>query len=135
MEAAAQISQAIVAVSIINVWLFRRRQETKWRGGDARNMSEEFAVYGLPAWSMPVVGTIKVICALLLILGIFVPAATEPAAIGLATLMGAAVVMHVKVRYPLLKSVPAFSLLLLCSFILYTHSPGLMTADTLRSVN
>jgi uncharacterized membrane protein YphA (DoxX/SURF4 family) len=72
--------------------------------GDAKNMKEEFAVYGLPAWSVGVVGFLKILLAALLIAGIWLPAVTKPAAIGMAVLMLGAVSMHIKVKDPLQRS-------------------------------
>ncbi|MHC4922448.1 MAG: DoxX family protein [Planctomycetota bacterium] len=67
-------------------------------------MKEEFAVYGLPAWSVGVVGFLKILLAALLIAGIWLPAVTKPAAIGMAVLMLGAVSMHIKVKDPLQRS-------------------------------
>ena len=131
MEFIGQLVQVVVALSILNVWLLRVNRETNWRGGNAQSMREEFAVYGLPSWSMPTVGTMKVGCALSLLLGIVAPSFTAPAALGLATLMLGAVVMHTKIKDPLVKSLPAFSLLLLCAFVMYTSTSGIVTAEPL----
>ena len=76
----ATIVQMIVALSIYNVWLLRSRRATNWRGGEAKNMREEFAVYGLPGWFMGVVGFLKLTFATLLLAGVWVPALTKPAA-------------------------------------------------------
>ena len=35
----------IVGISIINVWLIQPNKPTKWRGGDATTITEEFNVY------------------------------------------------------------------------------------------
>lgn len=107
---AAQIS---VALSILNVWLLRRRVASPWRGGEARSLREEFAAYGLPAWAMTAVGAGKVGCALVLLAGLFYPSLILPAAASLALFMVAAIVMHVKVADPLEKSMPAAAVLML----------------------
>ena len=112
--------QLIIALGLLNVWLLRSGKATAWRGGSARNMREEFAAYGLPAWFMWVVGGLKVSLAILLIVGLWVDTVTSPAAIGIAVLMLGAIAMHVKVGDPLRKSLPATSLLLLCLFIATT---------------
>lgn len=111
------VAQIVVALAILNVWLLRAQKATAWRGGDATNMREEFAVYGLPEWFMRVVGALKVTFAALLVAGIWVPALTKPAAVGLGLLMLGAVVMHFKVGDPPRKSLPAFTLLALCAAI------------------
>lgn len=111
------VSQVAVALTILNVWLLRARKATAWRAGDATNMREEFAVYGLPEWFMRLIGVLKVSFAALLIAGIWVPELTKPAASGLGFLMLAAVVMHFKAGDPIRKSLPAFILLVLCAVI------------------
>jgi hypothetical protein len=76
-------------------------------------MQEEFATYGLPGWFMTTIGALKITLAVCLLIGIWVPTITTPAAIGMALLMLGAVSMHVKVGDPLKKSLPAASMLLL----------------------
>jgi hypothetical protein len=56
---------------------------------------------------------VKLLLAVLLVAGIWFPAVTQPAAIGMAVLMLGAVVMHVKVKDPPKKSLPAFTMLVL----------------------
>jgi uncharacterized membrane protein YphA (DoxX/SURF4 family) len=113
MDLAAQVIQVVIALGIYNVWLVRFGKSTDWRGGTARNLKEEFAVYGLPGWFMGVVGFLKLLFATLLIAGIWFPAVTRPAAAGLAVLMLGAVAMHMKVKDPLKRSLPAFTMLVL----------------------
>jgi uncharacterized membrane protein YphA (DoxX/SURF4 family) len=114
MDWIVKVTQMVVALGIYNVWLVRFRKSTNWRGGTARNLKEEFQVYGLPGWFMGLVGFLKLLFATLLIVGVWVPALTRPAAAGLAVLMLGAVAMHVKVRDPALRSLPAFTMLVLC---------------------
>jgi len=111
------ICQLVIALGIFNVWLLRSGKATAWRGGEARTMKEEFEVYGLPAWFMKAVGFLKLFLALLLIAGIWFPAVTTPAAIGMALLMLGAVVMHFKIGDPVKKSLPAFTLLVLSTIV------------------
>lgn len=113
MEIAVTVIQVIVALGIYNVWLLRFGKATSWRGGNAANMKEEFAVYGLPPVAVGVIGALKLILATLLIIGIWVPAVTKPAALGLAVLMLGAVSMHLKVKDPIQKSLPATTMLAL----------------------
>jgi uncharacterized membrane protein YphA (DoxX/SURF4 family) len=113
MDLAVQVIQVVIALGIYNVWLVRFGKSTDWRGGTARNLKEEFAVYGLPGWFMGVVGFLKLLFATLLIAGIWFPAVTRPAAAGLAVLMLGAVAMHMKVKDPLKRSLPAFTMLVL----------------------
>ena len=113
MKPIVLVSQIIIALGLLNVWLLRAGKPTDWRGGDARNMKEEFQAYGLPAWFLGVVGFLKISLAILLLVGIWLPYLTKPAATGIAVLMLGAVSMHLKVRDPVKKSLPAFSLLVL----------------------
>ena len=117
MNTIIQVAQVAVALTILNVWLLRARVATAWRGGEATNMREEFAVYGLPEWFMRVIGVVKVSLAALLIAGVWVPELTKPAASGLGFLMLAAVAMHFKAGDPVRKSLPAFTVFVLCAFI------------------
>lgn len=117
MELAVKIVQIIIALGIFNVWILRYGKPTSWRGGDAKSMREEFEVYGLPVWFMRVIGTLKLLFATLLIAGVWFPVLTTPAALGLAVLMLGAVAMHIKVKDPLKRSLPAFSVLVLCLFV------------------
>ena len=115
METVALICQILIALGIVNVWLLRPGKSTAWRGGGARTMKEEFAVYGLPGWAMVLVGLLKLLFAAGLIAGIWIPALTIPSAAGIGVLMLGAVAMHFKVHDPPKKSLPAFTM-----FILYS---------------
>lgn len=86
-------------------------------------MREEFAAYGLPPQVMYVVGVLKVVAALCLIAGIWFPWLVFPAALLLVILMLGAIVMHLKIHDPALKSVPALGLLLICSVICFLARP------------
>jgi len=118
------IIQLIIALGILNVWLLRFGKTTAWRGGAAKNMKEEFAIYGLPSWAVGLVGTLKVLCAAGLIVGVWAPVLVKPAAGLLALLMVGAVAMHIKVKDPLAKSVPAVTVLVLCLLVLLFKSTG-----------
>jgi uncharacterized membrane protein YphA (DoxX/SURF4 family) len=113
MKSIVMVTQVVIALGIFNVWLLRYGTATSWRGGNARNLKEEFEVYGLPGWFMAVVGFLKLLLAALLIAGIWLPPMTKPAAVGMAILMLGAVSMHIKVKDPLKRSLPALSMLVL----------------------
>jgi len=106
--------QILVALIILNVWILRPRKTTPFRGGEARNMREEFATYGLPFWFMCVIGALKVALALALVVGIWIPHIGQWAAIGLGLLMLGAFFMHLKVKDPIQKALPSIALLGLC---------------------
>jgi hypothetical protein len=105
------ILQIIAGLGILNVWLLRFQNKTTYRGGEASNMKEEFAHYGLPNWSVYVIGFLKVSSAAGLLAGIFITPLVLPSSILLASLMLGAVSMHAKVSDPIKKSVPALCLL------------------------
>src|SRR5210317_1124542 len=107
------LCQIIIALGIFNVWIIRYGKETNWRGGEAKNMKEEFASYGLPGGFMVLIGAAKIILAICLIIGIWVPVLVKPSATAMAFLMIGAVSMHVKVKDSMQKSLPAFMMLLL----------------------
>ncbi|XLS28622.1 DoxX family protein [Flavobacteriaceae bacterium M23B6Z8] len=111
--------QIIVGVSILNVWLVQNKKPTKWRGGNAKTIIEEFHEYGLPTWMCYLVGFLKVTLALLLIAGIWYPSLKQPSALGLAFLLLGSVVMHFKIKDPLYKSFPAFLFLSMCLIIAF----------------
>jgi uncharacterized membrane protein YphA (DoxX/SURF4 family) len=115
------ILQIVIAAGIFNVWLLRFSQPSEWRGGNASNMKEEFEVYGLPPSAVRIVGLLKLACAALLIVGIWMPCLVTPAAGALAVLMLGAVIMHIKVKDPLKKSLPAFVMLVLCLVVANAH--------------
>lgn len=125
MEDLANLAKLILFVSIVNVWFFRVNRGTRWRGGEAANMREEFQVYGLSETMMYMVGLLKVLSAIALVLSIWYPSLAIPAAAAMAFLMAGAVWMHLKVGDPIRKSLPAFLFLLLSAFI-WLHATGVI---------
>jgi len=113
------ILQLIISIGLINVWLFRFNKATEYRGSTAQNMKEEFIAYGLPEWSMYLVGFLKVAIAIMLIVSIWVEVLLLYNLIVLAGLMIAAVFMHLKVKDPIKKSYPALSILFMIALIMY----------------
>ncbi len=108
-----------VALSLLNVWLIQKDKPTKWRGGNALNIKEEFQVYGLPEWMCYAVGVLKVGGSLALIVSLWVPELTKPAAIILAMLLTGSILMHFKIKDPLFKSFPATLFLGMCLAIAF----------------
>ena len=113
------ICQIVAALGLLNVWLLRSGQATPYRGGEARSMREEFQAYGLPAWSTWVIGALKIGVAISFIAGLWIPALVLPAALLLVVLMLGALAMHVKVRDPLKKALPALGMLTLALIIVW----------------
>jgi hypothetical protein len=107
------IIQVVIALGLLNVWLIRANRSTGYRGGAAKNIKEEFAVYGLSENFCYFVGFLKISCAVLLIAGLWFPPLRLPAALIVTVLMLGAVAMHVKVGDPIKKCVPAGLMLIM----------------------
>jgi len=115
------ILQAIVALGLLNVWLVRARSSTAYRGGEAKSLKQEFVAYGLPEWFFYLIGLLKIGSAILLIAGLWMPELVQPAAGVVVGLMLGALAMHVKVKDPPMKSLPAFLMLVMSAAILGLH--------------
>ena len=120
MEIAHIVIQIIIALGIINVWLIRFNIPSVWRGGSASNMRDEFEVYGLPGWMVWLVGFLKLFFAGALIAGIWYPQLTASSASGIAILMAGAISMHIRVHDSIRKSLPAFVMLGLSLFLIFS---------------
>ena len=107
----AAVLQVILALGLINVWLLRSGQATSFRGGSSTNLKAEFAAYGLSDAVFYGVGALKLGSAAALLAGLWIPEVALPAASLLAALMLGALAMHLKVKDPLLKSIPALAML------------------------
>lgn len=109
MNALGKVAQTAAALWILNVWFLRFDKDTGYRGGDATNMKEEFAEYGMSEKTMYAVGATKVGLATMMLIGHKVPKLVRPASAGLAALMLGAIGMHVKVGDPIKRALPAIS--------------------------
>ena len=116
MEYLIVVLKILIATAILNVWLLRSGRSSPYRGGNAQNLKQEFLAYGLPLWLMYLVGFLKVALAGLLIISIWYPQLTLPAALGLSILLLGAIVAHIRLKDPLKKSMPATALLL-CTIV------------------
>ncbi|MEJ2584805.1 MAG: DoxX family protein [Robiginitalea sp.] len=125
MEDLVILSKLIVFAGIVNVWFFRVNKGTRWRGGEAESMQEEFEVYGLSRAMMFMVGTLKVLAAIALVISIWYPFLAIPASAAIGFLRVGAVWMHFRVKDPLKKSLTAAILFLLSAFI-WLYSTGLI---------
>ena len=118
MEIVVTGVQLIIAAVIFFVWTIRFNLDTNYRGGNAKNLREEFQVYGLPNWSVPVVGLAKVSLATTLVAGIWLPLPVKSAAILMAALMAGAVLMHLRIRTDnISKAAPAITMLAMSLFV------------------
>jgi uncharacterized membrane protein YphA (DoxX/SURF4 family) len=122
MSSLALVAQIVVALGIFNVWILRRNRPTPYRPDGAGNMEEEFRRYGLPDWVRVAVGFTKVSLAVLLLVGVLF----TPLAVGAATLMAllmvSALIAHVRVGDPWVKSMPAFVMLTLSAVVILGHT-------------
>ncbi len=118
METIAAIVQLTIATVIFFVWTIRFNRDTDYRGGDAKSMCEEFRVYGLPDWALPIVGSTKIALAVTLFAGIWIPLPVKTAALFMATLMAGTVLMHLRIRTDhITKAVPAMGVLIMSLFV------------------
>lgn len=111
MDLVRIILQVVVGLGILNVWLIRANWATGYRGGAAKTLKEEFATYGLPPWFYYLVGTLKIVCALAVLAGIWFPLLATLGGAGLAVLMAGAFTMHLKVKDPFSKAIPSLVML------------------------
>lgn len=113
------ILKIIIALGLLNVWVLRFNKISKWRGGESKNMQEEFKAYGLPLWLMYLVGSLKVISALLLIISIEFPINDTLILYLICFMMLGAVFMHIRIRDSYMKSIPAFLLLVITLILIF----------------
>ncbi|GAC1656271.1 MAG: hypothetical protein NVS4B3_21880 [Gemmatimonadaceae bacterium] len=106
MHTLAAVSQVIIALSIVIVWVFRYN-----------NVVDEFREYRLPNTVRNMVGATKIALSTLLIVGIWIPTLVVIPALLMALLMLGAQLAHVSVRHAWYKSAPSFTLMLLSLFV------------------
>ena len=107
------VLQLLVGLGLLNVWLVRAGRSSSYRGGGATSLKEEFAAYGLPDSARFIVGGLKVMAGIILLAGLWIPlpVPVRVAAGVVAVLMCGAIAMHVKVKDPAMKSLPAVLML------------------------
>jgi len=106
MEKLLLISQLIVAMSIVIVWVFR-----------FDNIVKEFNQYGLSNLTRTMVGTTKIVLSTLLVVGVWYSTLVFVPALLMALMMLCAQYFHFKIKNPWAKRLPSLFLLLLCLFI------------------
>ena len=116
------VFQVVIGLSVLRVWTMNFNKPTQWRGGGAQNMKEEFTVYGFPEWMVYLVGTLKVVFSVGLIAGLWFPELVKFSASGIAIFMFFAILMHVKIKDPIKKSVPALTFMILSLLIIFLEN-------------
>ena len=106
MQNLAICFQALVAAAVFFVWVVRYP-----------NIVEEFKQFGLPEWLRDLVGILKLTFALMLLIGIDRAPMAVGGGLGIAILMAAAFVTHLRVGNPLFKMLPSLALLV-CSAVI-----------------
>ena len=117
-----------VSILVTNVWLFRFNKETPYRGGNAKNMIEEFAAYGLDLNTMYLVGSLKIIASIGLIIGLLKTKISVYSSLLMAILMTGAIYFHFKISDPAIKYFPS-ALMLTCSVFIYFSSKKILKTN------
>jgi len=113
------ILQLIMGLGLLNVWAVRRNRSTTYRGGASASLREEFASYGLPPAAFYVVGLLKIVAGVIFLAGLVWPVPVRPAAIVVAVLMVGAILVHIRIKDPVRKSVPAVVMLVMSLALAY----------------
>ncbi len=100
------ISQLIVAISVLFVWVFR-----------FHNVEKEFKQFGLSVTIRSAVGASKIALATLLLVGLCQPCYVFYSAILMGFFMLSAQYFHFKLKNQLNQRIPSFIFLSLCVFI------------------
>lgn len=100
------LSQIVVAVSVIYVWIFR-----------FHNIITEFKQFGLNDLTRSFIGATKIALSTLLIVGVWFPELVLIPAFIMGLIMIAAQYFHFKVSNPFIKHLPSLLLLILCVLI------------------
>ena len=116
-----------VSILVTNVWLFRFNKETPYRG-DAINMIEEFAEYGLNTNIMYLVGFLKIVASIGLIIGLLKTKISIYSSLLMSILMIGAIYFHFKISDPAIKYFPSV-LMLLCSIFIYFSSKKILNTN------
>ena len=110
-----------ISLIVLNVWFFRFNTFTIYRGGNATNMIEEFAVYGFSETVVYIIGGLKILAAFGLLFGFFFEKTILPSVSLMGTLMLGAIIMHFKINDEAIKFLPAGLLFISSLTVLYLH--------------
>ncbi|MFZ4545040.1 MAG: DoxX family protein [Saprospiraceae bacterium] len=110
IEKLAHLSQLIVALSVLYVWIFR-----------FDNIVKEFNQFGLSVLTRSFIGALKISLSTLLIAGIWYAQLTLIPAIIMGLIMLAAQYFHFKIGNPFIKKLPSLLLFILCAMIVLVN--------------
>jgi hypothetical protein len=114
MNEVAILLQVFVALVVFNVWTFRAEKPTKYRGGSAKTLREEFMEFGLSEKIYMITSLSKPMLSVALIVAIFFPFMTIPIASAMAFFMAGALLMHYRVRDEFIKFVAPGTIFACC---------------------
>mgnify|MGYP006141045655 FL=1 len=109
MENLLNLTQIIIAISVVYVWTFR-----------FHNVLKEFEQFGLSDLTRNIVGATKISLATLLIVGIWYSSLVLIPSILMGLLMIGAQYFHFKISNSFIKHLPSLILLALSTFIAYS---------------
>ena len=109
MENLINLTQIIIAISVVYVWTFR-----------FHNVLKEFEQFGLSDLTRNIVGATKISLATLLIVGIWYSSLVLVPSILMGLLMIGAQYFHFKISNSFIKHLPSLILLALSAFIAYS---------------
>lgn len=113
----------LISITVLSAWTFRFTKPSIFRGGEANNMIDEFALYGLDESLMIVVGSVKVVLAILILLGALkFSVLLIPSAAAMMLFMAAAVYFHISVGDGLIPTIPSASMLISCLLVILIES-------------
>ena len=121
MKILKHLLMSTISLIVLNVWLFRFNTFTVYRGGNATNMIEEFAVYGFSEIVVYIIGGLKILAAFGLLFGFVFEKTILPAASLMGTLMLGAIIMHFKINDEAIKFLPAGLLFISSLTVFYLH--------------
>ena len=121
MKILKYLLMSTISLIVLNVWFFRFNTFTIYRGGNATNMIEEFAVYGFSETVVYIIGGLKILAAFGLLFGFFFKKTILPSVSLMGTLMLGAIIMHFKINDEAIKFLPAGLLFISSLTVLYLH--------------
>ena len=121
MKILKYLLMSTISLIVLNVWFFRFNTFTIYRGGNATNMIEEFAVYGFSETVVYIIGGLKILAAFGFFFGFFFEKTILPSVSLMGTLMLGAIIMHFKINDEAIKFLPAGLLFISSLTVLYLH--------------